>query len=72
MSELHIVCGFDMPAFEDAIKPQLKALGYDAVIHTQISKKGVKDYIDKNENCNTVILIEIADKKNRYTAEEVM
>lgn len=71
MAEMQILCGFDVPMFEKAIQAQLRALGHTAEIYAQVTKKGVKNFIDQHPECNTVILQEIVNNKKGYTAEEV-
>ena len=48
MPEKHILCGFDVPEFEKRIKMLLKDQGYEAVTYTQLSKKGVKGFLEQN------------------------
>lgn len=71
MSERHILCGFDVPEFEKRMKVLLKEKGYDAITYTQLSKKGVKEFLEQNPKCDTVILLEASNFKKSYTAEEV-
>lgn len=71
MSEKHILCGFDVPEFEKRMKMLLKERGYEATTYTQLSKKGVKDFLEQNPKCDTVILLEASNFKKSYTAEEI-
>ena len=71
MSEKHILCGFDIPEFEKRMKLLLKEQGYDATTYIQLSKKGVKDFLEQNPKCDTVILLEASNLKKSYTAEEI-
>lgn len=71
MSEKHILCGFDVPEFEKKMKVLLKEKGIEATTYTQLSKKGVKDFLEQNPKCDTVILLEASNFKKSYTAEEV-
>lgn len=72
MSEKHILCGFDAPDFERQLKLSLKAKGYEPVMYTQLTKKGVSEFLEKNPQCDTVVLQEvISSYKRGYTAEEV-
>ena len=71
MSEKHILCGFDVPEFEKRMKALLKEKGIEATTYIQLSKKGVKDFIDQNPKCDTVILLEASNLKKSYTAEEI-
>ena len=71
MPEKHILCGFDVPEFEKRIKMLLKDQGYEAVTYTQLSKKGVKGFLEQNPRCDTVILLEASNFKKSYTAEEI-
>lgn len=71
MSEKHILCGFDIPEFEKRMKLLLKEQGYEATTYIQLSKKGVKDFLEQNPKCDTVILLEASNLKKSYTAEEI-
>ena len=71
MSEKHILCGFDVPEFEKMMKVLLKEKGIEATTYTQLSKKGVIDFLEQNPKCDTVILLEASNFKKSYTAEEV-
>ena len=71
MPEKHILCGFDVPEFEKRIKVLLKEQGYEAITYTQLSKKGVKGFLEQNPKCDTVILLEASNFKKSYTAEEI-
>lgn len=71
MSEKHILCGFDVPDFEKKMKVLLKEKGIEATTYTQLSKKGVKEFLEQNPKCDTVILLEASNFKKSYTAEEV-
>lgn len=71
MSEKHILCGFDVPEFEKRMKGLLKEKGIEATTYIQLSKKGVKDFLEQNPKCDTVILLEASNLKKSYTAEEI-
>ena len=71
MLKKHILCGFDLPEFETQMKILLQGKGYEAVTYTQLSKKGVKDFLLQNPQVDTVILLEASNHKKSYTAEEV-
>lgn len=71
MNSIHILFGFDKPEFEQAVKELLKSKGYIAEIHSRFSKLTIKEYLENNPTCNTVVLTEVFNKKMSYTAEEL-
>ncbi len=69
-NKLQILCGFENEAFEEALVKELKREGHEAVLHVRYSKESVKEFLEKNTGCGTVILTEKMGKV-KYTAEEL-
>jgi len=71
MENMHILMGFDAPEFEQVVKNLLKLKGYEAQIHSKLSKLTIKEYLERNPSCTAVVLKETFSKDVYYTAEEV-
>lgn len=70
MAKLQVLCGFENADFEEALVKELKRAGQDPVIHVRYSKESVKEFLEKNTECSTVVLTEKMGKE-KYTAEEL-
>lgn len=78
MEKINILFGFNDPNFEAAVKALLRSKGYDAQINARFSKKSVINYLEKNPDCNVIVIPEVFPKnkdlekgQQPYTAEEV-
>jgi len=71
MKQIHILYGFDNPEFEGIVKNLLRSKGFDVKSATKLSKPSVKEYLESNSDCNTVVLKEAFSKEVYYSAEEI-
>lgn len=71
MEKMQILFGFDSPDFENAIIRLLKSKGIEAEISSKMTKLNIREFLEKNHNCNTVVLKEAFSKDVYYTAEEI-
>ena len=71
MTKLQILLGFEDAAFQAAIVRKLYAKGYEVDVVNKFSKISIKEFLQKNPNCNTVVLKEMVGNHVSFEAEEV-
>ncbi len=71
MEKMQILFGFESLDFENAIIRLLKSKGIEAEISSKMTKLNIREFLEKNHNCNTVVLKEAFSKDVYYTAEEI-
>lgn len=67
---VNILCGFEMPEFERVLSKTLLECGLEASFQVRTTKARVKEYVDRNTECEVVILREKIGTK-KWTAEEI-